>query len=417
VSLTAVTVQGRDVRPVGGLDAALDPRLMAVRLGGGASCHVLDAKLEPGGTGVVLYRLGAALVLGIIGPNGELRTYPFPLDPGLPGMAAAFDADAMRPVLARVIAGRRSRPDRVLRYRAELIRYRPTRRCTLRLELGLADRTRAALVRRRVLYAKLYHDPAKAAAAHAAQVMVSAAGSVRGVSFAQPAGFAPDMNLVLQEPLSGTPLEPLLGTGEGAASGMAAAAVAALHGLDVTGARERPIEPAVTRMRARADAVAQVDPSLGAAMATVAERLLRLLGRLDDWGGTLCLIHGDCKPSQFLFERSGVAVLDLDHCGMADPASDVGAYLASLRALEARLPARSGARGHTARARGRFVDAYVARRGGDGLLLRVRWYEAAALLRKGYRAFQRSPRSPLAPALVAAANRGLDALPRAGKRR
>jgi aminoglycoside phosphotransferase (APT) family kinase protein len=268
-----------------------------------------------------------------------------------------------------------------------------------------------------VLYAKLYHDPAKAAAAHAAQVMVSAAGSVRGVSFAQPAGFAPDMNLVLQEPLSGTPLEPLLGTGESAASGMAAAAVAALHGLDVTGARERPIEPAVTRMRARADAVAQVDPSLGAAMATVAERLLRLLGRLDDWGGTLCLIHGDCKPSQFLFERSGVAVLDLDHCGMADPASDVGAYLASLRALEARLPARSGARGHTARARGRFVDAYVARRGGDGLLLRVRWYEAAALLRKGYRAFQRSPRSPLAPALVAAANRGLDALPRAGKRR
>src|SRR5205823_13994276 len=126
------------------------------------------------------------------------------------------------------------------------------------LELGLADRTRAGPVRRRVLYAKLYHDPAKAAAAYAAQVMVSAAATVEGVSFARTAGFARDMNLVLQEPLSGTPLEPLLGRADAAASAMAAAAVAALHDLDVTGARQRPIEPAVTRMRARADAVAQL---------------------------------------------------------------------------------------------------------------------------------------------------------------
>jgi len=414
VSLAAATIQRRDFHAADGLDAALDPRLMAVRLGGGAPCHVLDAKLEPDGTGVVLYRLGAGLVVGIMDADEELRTYPFPLDPHLPGMATAFDADAMSSVLGTVLAGHRARSDRVLRYRAELIRYRPTRRCTLRLELGLADRTRAGPVRRRVLYAKLYHDPAKAAAAYAAQVMVSAAATVEGVSFARTAGFARDMNLVLQEPLSGTPLEPLLGRGDAAA--MAAAAVAALHDLDVTGARQRPIEPAVTRMRARADAVAQLDAPLGAAMATVAERLLGMLGRLDDWGATRCLIHGDCKPSQFLLDRSTVAVLDLDHSGTADPASDVGEYLASLRALEARLPSRAGARRHIARARRRFLDAYVARRGGEGLQLRVHWYEAAALLRKGYRAFQRSRRSPLAPALVAAADRRLDALGRAGRR-
>jgi aminoglycoside phosphotransferase (APT) family kinase protein len=417
VSSATATPERSEIRELGGDAAALDPRLMATRLGGDAPCHVVDAKLEPGGGGVVLYRIGAGLVLGVADRDGELRTYPFPLDPRLPAMATVFDADAMRPALARVLGGLRSPRERVLRYRAELIRYRPGRRCTLRLDLGLSDPTRPGAVRRRELYAKLYHDAGKAAAAHAAQVMVSAAASLPDVAFARPAGFARDMNLVLQEPLSGAPLEPLVGVGDGAASAMAAAAVAAIHDLEVSGARLRPVEPAVTRMRARADAVAQIDAPLGTAMAEVAERLLRLLGRLDDWGAALCLVHGDCKPSQFLIGRSGVSILDLDHCGMADPAADVGEYLASLRALEARGPARAGARRHTAGARRRFLDAYVARRGDDGLLLRARWYEAAALLRKGYRAFQRSPRSTLAPALVTAAGRGLDALPRAGRPR
>jgi aminoglycoside phosphotransferase (APT) family kinase protein len=410
IAATAERCETRD-----GVGTVLDPRVMAARLGGSAPCHVLDAKLDPGGRGVVLYRHGERLVLGVVEADGEVRVYPFPLDPGLPGLATAFDSDAMRPVLARALTGdRSSQRGRVVTYRSELIRYRPMRRCTLRLELGMADRARPGVLRRRELYAKLYHDAEKAAAAHAAQTMVSAANSAREVVFARPAGHAPELNMVLQEPLSGTPVEPLLGVDDGAASTATAAAVAALHDLEVTDARMRPIEPAVVRMRARADAVSQLDRPLGAAMAKVADRLLHMLGRLDHWGATVCLVHGDCKPSQFLIGPAGVSVLDLDHCGMADPASDVGAYMAGLRAREARRPARAGSRLHTARARRRFLDAYVARRGDDGLVLRVRWYEAAALLRKAYRAFQRSPSSRLAPALVAAADRALDALPPAG---
>ena len=398
-------------RPARGRSAeALDARLMAARLGGGGPCHVLDAKLDPGGRGFVLYRLGTELVLGLIERDGELRTYPFPLDPHLPSLATAFDARAMRTRLAGVLTDRGFERERVLSYRAWLVRYRPTRRCTIRVELGLASELYAAPVGRRVLFAKLYHTHAKAATAHAAHRTVAAAGQIPGVAFARPAGFAQDMNLVFQEPLSGRPLEHVLRAGETSASALAGAAVAAFHELPAAGARPRPIEPAVTRMRARADAVGRVEPSLGAAMATVADRLSHLLGRHADWGAAPCLVHGDCKPSQFLIGRSGVSFLDLDHCGVADPASDIGAYLAGVRGIEARPGLGTDARMQLIRARGEFVDAYAARRGGDGLLLRVRWYEAATLLRKAYRAFQRSPRSPLADALVAAADRRLDAL-------
>ena len=385
-----------------GLDAALNPRLMAQRLGGDAPCHILDAKYQPGGTSVVLYRVGSRLVLGVLDRDGELETYPFPHDPQLPNMAVAFDAHEMSRALAGVLSGR------VVRYTADLVRYRPGRRCTLRLALGVADGSGSGL-RRRVLYAKLYHNPAKAAAAHAGNMMVSVTGPVRGVGFARPAGFAPDLNLLLQEPLHGTPLEPVLGVGDGAGAAMAGIGVAALHDLVVTGARLRPVQPALARMGARAEAVADLDPRLGAAMVEVAEGLIRRLERLDGWGAELSLVHGDCKPSQFLIGSSGVELLDLDHGGIADPASDVGDFLASLRVLEARRPGLRAK--HTAQVRRSFLDAYCASRRSDGLRLRAGWYEAAALLRKAYRAFQRSPHSQLAPALVTAAADELAALP------
>jgi aminoglycoside phosphotransferase (APT) family kinase protein len=117
-----------------------------------------------------------------------------------------------------------------------------------------------------------------------------------------------------------------------------------------------------------------------------------------------------------------VALLDFDHCGMADPASDVGNFLASLRQLGARqwLKERKSA---AAAARSlwlqtleqRFLDEYCAASGrGADFRWRVRWYEAVALLRKALRSFARAPRSPLPAALVDEAWRCLATLPPAG---
>ena len=100
---------------------------------------------------------------------------------------------------------------------------------------------------------------------------------------------------------------------------------------------------------------------------------------------------------------------------MADPAADVGNFLASLRQVavaqalgaqeEADAPVSTGLEEA-------FLAAYLAAcRSPEGFPLRAAWYEAVALLRKGLRSFARSPRSPLPELLVQEAWRCLVALP------
>ena len=103
-------------------------------------------------------------------------------------------------------------------------------------------------------------------------------------------------------------------------------------------------------------------------------------------------MHGDCKPSQFRMAGSSLTLLDFDHCGLADPATDAGTFLASLR-QRSRRPLEQP-----------FLDAYAAAVRDPGLRPRVLWYESVALLRKALRAFARSPRSPV-PGLLAAEGR------------
>ena len=81
------------------------------------------------------------------------------------------------------------------------------------------------------------------------------------------------------------------------------------------------------RFADRATAVRSVDRSAGEHLLGLARELLERRPE----PGPVSLVHGDCKPSQFLLADDLVAVLDLDHCGIADPAYDVGNFVASLR--------------------------------------------------------------------------------------
>ena len=149
-------------------------------------------------------------------------------------------------------------------------------------------------------------------------------------------------------------------------------------------------------------------------MGQLAAALPAWVGWLDEWGAELSLIHGDCKPSQFLIsngrtEFAHVAILDFDHAGMADPANDVGTFLATLRqlalrqSLKAKGDAPSAARAEWLLAlEKRFLDDYcIASDRGEGFRLRANWYEAVGLLRKALRGFARSPFSPLPGVMVA----------------
>jgi hypothetical protein len=287
-----------------------------------------------------------------------------------------------------------------------------------------------ALVRRG-LFGKIYHQLDKAASVDREMCMLADSAPARAgrVVLAPVAAFLPDLRIILQEPVAGAPLDLYLKGLEGAAQAgdqrgwtgiiRSAGAFAAIHTAGLTTDHLRPIDAELKRFVKRAGLAAAVDPATGARLLELADALPAWRGRMPEWGEQLTLVHGDCKHSQCLLTDAGVAILDFDHCGMADPATDIGTYVATLRqlgihqALKARGGAAAAARAGWRRAlEDRFLKEYCAASGyGESFRLRATWYEAVALMRKALRGFARAPRSPMPLVQVEEAWRVLATLP------
>lgn len=432
--------------------AALNPRVMAGYLaealgmaGFHQACRILNVKYEPGEYCTILYSLGKQPLVGSLRWDGAVRdgvpetarliaplgmlVYRLEHDPALPGLEVALKPELIAGVLAEELPELRDSTLRALRCKPTVLRYRPGRRCTLRLDLWLRD-VRSGAITTRTLFGKAYHDLAKATAVYDEMLMLAGSAPVRDgrLLVARPVAFLRDLRIVLQEPVEGTPLDGLL---EGMARTPTASdprgcegvirsapALAALHTAGLATYRQRPIADELRRFKKRAAQAEQVEPVIGARMGILAATLPDWLDLLPEWGEELGLVHGDCKPSQFLVGPAGVAMLDFDHCGMADPATDVGTYLATLRqlgawqSLDRRRAAGAAARARRMRALEElFLEGYCtasARR--PEFRLRAIWYEAVALLRKALRAFARNPRSAMPALLVEEAWRCLDDL-------
>jgi len=425
-----------------------------------AACHVLDAKYEPDARCSILYQLGERLVIGELQwPKTELamldaraempphqdalemQVYPFEHDPALPGLTTVLDGQKMASILAdslRTAVGALPEGTRILRCQVTPLRYRLGKRCTLRFTLRLRDGVSGALSTR-TFYGKLYHNAAKAQAVYQEMQMLSAAPALRAgqVEVAQAVAFEPTLPLVLQAPVSGVPLDLLLSQPKRAARAanprtaaqirLAAAGLAALHQVEGNSKRSRGVAAELERFQQRSERITHVAPAAGACLHELARALPRWLDCLSAWGAEITLVHGDCKPSQFFVSQAAdgaehIALLDFDHCGMADPASDVGNFLATLRqqAVGQSLTLKHGDRAATTAAlhawayelEEQFLSAYLATRGcPPEFRWRARWYQAEALLRKALRSFARSMRSPLPALLVQEAWRCLALLP------
>lgn len=419
--------------PLRHVDDMLDARVMGPRLAaalgvvGRGPCHVLDAKYEPGLRCTVLYRVGGLLVRGdlvdeppsdadppqpIVAPGVRLSCFPH--DPDLLGLADAADPTTLRDALRTALP----RSGRIVRCRVDLVRYRPARRATLAVQLrGSAD---GRLRRTQRFVVKSYHDGGKAAVVAAeADLLDATSDRSAPLRFASVRAHLPELSLVVQEHVSGVHVDDVIrtpGPAQARALRRTAVALAALHRQPLVSRRTRPIDAELSRFVTRGRRVADVDPEAGAALLQLADRLAAVMRDVPP--GASGLVHGDCKPSQFLLRGADeVVLLDLDSCGRADPAGDVGTFLATLRQqtvrqLLARRTTPSAARAQSARAEV-FLRAYIGATGGTAegdLRRRISWYEAVALERKALRSFARAPRSPLTRALVEQGNACLDRL-------
>ncbi len=372
------------------------PELAAVTGSRSASCHVLDAKYEPGVRAVILYSLGDQLVRGDLLPLPEgVRLSPFPHDPDLPTLPQLMDAGTVGPLVGGTG-----------RTRVELLRYRPGKRATVWLTSGETS-----------VVAKAYHNRTKAASVAVESVaLADAAQGAATLRFAPIAAHLDDLGWVVQRPVHGAPLDALVGNTRHSPSEAteavrrAARALAELHASRPGLHRERSVDKELKRFGVRAAGIATVDPRLGDQADRLATRLIAAQEHLP--AASIGPVHGDCKPSQFLLDEQAVFLLDLDHCGISDQAADVGTFMATLRqyavrhalagrpsALVERLPALAE----------EFLAAYLEATD-ESHLYRIRWHEALALERKALRSFARAPRSPVAAALINEAGRRLDRL-------
>ena len=403
-------------------------------------CRILDTKYEPGNYCRILYQLGDHLVIGTykwdsdesqipettkVIPSLGMRVYRFPNDPALPSLTKALDSQMISAALAAALPEFQVGAARILRCDVSPLRFRPGRRCTVRLNVWLREKE-SGTIYNRVLYGKIYHDLEKAR--HVYQQMLSLSSSISAkdghISFATASAFLPDLAMVLQDPVEGVPLDSLINCeteacdSRGFAGTVAAAsALAELHTNGLAAGKPRSINSELARFKKRGARIGQVNPELGNEIIKLADALSAWLDTLDQWGATTCLVHGDCKPAQFLIKDQQVALLDFDHCGMADPAVDVGTFLATLQQMQVKQTIKN--RGQPAPCaswmpglKRHFLEAYCSASGyPPGFWHRAAWYEAVALLRKAIRGFERSPFSPLPAALVTEAWKVLETLP------
>lgn len=308
-----------DHRPGGSTTAAYDTR---VRGSEGERVQVLGARTGlPTAEGPGLLRLSDG--------RREVVVWRFPLDPGLPGLPAALDEDAVR----RLLDGCGVEPGPVeLRVRS----YRPGRRAVVEV------RTPAARLFVKVL------QPDAVEALHRRHVLLRAAG----VPVPRSRGWSGDGLLVL-EALPGTSLRARLR--EGVAPDLAGTALLDL--LD----RLPPQLCELPRRRSWSDEVEHYAGVTAATLPSEATRCAQLAARVR----AACIedvvepVHGDLYETSLLLSGGGLTgLLDLDTAGPGRRADDLACVLAHLAVLAQLEPTHGGAvRALTERWRGDFERA------------------------------------------------------------
>jgi hypothetical protein len=308
------------------------------------------------------------------------------------------------------------------------VRYKPGDRCVLRYRLRFGDpgaghEGRSASMTCS-LVAKLYREPGEAQAAD--DLLARLRDRAAAAWTARPLGVVPGLPLALTEDL-GSSRDPVptqsgldvLHPGSEPAFeviGRAGRALAELHtsGLDGSDLKPRTGADEAGKAAKRAALLEQYVPDLAPMVRRVTGPLCATLSRLPV--DTLRPAHGSYKASQLLVRAGAVFLVDFDQFCLADPALDVGYFLAYLR------PAglwyhRAGRREWFDAAAGIFLSKYLdrlAERGETpadcaGIADRAPLFEAALLLKIAARRANRlhSPRPGEVAAVLDEVSRSL----------
>ncbi|HYL72399.1 MAG TPA: phosphotransferase [Candidatus Dormibacteraeota bacterium] len=352
-----------------------------------------------------------------------VTVHTLPDDLGLPALRAAWAPQPGAPLcrsLESMLTAASGDRAAIVAITAIPRHYKPASRCVIEYRLRLRHDDSGEEFTR-VLYGKLFAKPAQACEMDAGLRRVAetwdragplAAWTPRSLGVYEPLGMCFTQAADEGRGLSGMALlrpggRARIGAAWRAASipeaalELSAAALARLHtaSFDVSGLELRSAAYESERAVERARLLAAYTPEMESEIMNAATTTARSLVTLDTKDARAC--HGSYKRSQLVYGAGTLTVVDWDSLCIADPAIDLGCFLAHLRP-SALWYARPGARAWFSAAAAYWIQAYVdgmAQRGQrsdvvSGIVSRSAAYEAAMLLKMATRRLRRlnSPR-------------------------
>ncbi|HEU5015824.1 MAG TPA: ATP-binding cassette domain-containing protein [Roseiflexaceae bacterium] len=220
-------------------------------------------------------------------------------------------------------------------------------------------------------------------------------------------GFRPDLQLDLLEAIPGTPcvsqsLKARLSGATERQTGMptleqaidaCAEIAAALHTSDIRLGQRRTLDDELTMLQTDIRIVQRITPALGAQFQAWLERIATYAEESDPV--RRCFSHGDYTYSQLIFEGSQRGLVDFDTVCQAEPALDLGQFLAYLRVAthKAHKLASSAPTDLGAQLGEQFLQTYIASAGeqiedAERLRVRASVYEVVSLMRMALHSWQ-----------------------------
>jgi hypothetical protein len=279
-------------------------------------------------------------------PEVRLRLEPQPADAGLPALPHLTDPEEARVLLETSIraAAPAYRDLRLQAVTPRVMRYNPGSRCTILYRLDYPPELAAGHDWPDIVVAKTYHrDKGRHAYAAMQALWESPLATGAVVTIAEPLGFLPEWNVLVQGPIrEEQTLQDLIRTAlrTGAADTQAeldgylrqtAAGLAALHGSGVQARKSRAWEDERDEVREIAEELESAVPELAGATGPLLARLeARAATAPADPPGPA---HGTFRPAQVLLNHGRIGFIDFDSFCEAEPALDVALFLEKIRDL------------------------------------------------------------------------------------
>jgi len=348
----------------------------------------------------------------------NMALHVFPIDGELPALVSATNASRMREIFNETLPAALGNSLDVESCGVELVDYARRYRAVLRYELE-GRRPGSSRVEQQTVYGKVFTSNIGALAGP-----VTAALRERVLSgpykFNVPRslGWRPDMQLSLLEAIPGKPLisdllkarlrnKPIT---PGTLSleemvDVCANVAATLHSSNIRLGRKRTLDDELAMLRKNFAEMRRLSPELGEQMETWLEQLSTYAEQSDALSMGFC--HGDFTYTQLVFEGNQAGLVDFDSICQAEPALDLGHFLAYLRVagLKAEKLADGGPNTLVEQLSERFMTTYLATMGEQveevgRLRVRVAIYQMISLLRRALRSWQKFKGSRLENALV-----------------